>query len=307
MDFLLDSWDGHVATELPSDDFYDYSYSRPEAVLGAHNAREIDWPGTTVFHAHGHPLGQREVYIVQGVEPNFRWKSFCEQILAAIPHHGNAVLSRFPIVQWDNEDISEHRFESRGMLHCEVQVPGWAEKLHCVCVHLGLMAHHRSRQMRALALRIERLVPANAPLIVAGDFNDWARHATDELARPLGMREVFEQTHGQPARSFPAALPVFVVSRVADSAMVTEVETWSIRVAGWNAEIARALSPLAEVVAVPDTTFDGAALLVSLSAPGGLDQIKAALIAAGASVRSSGLVGSHARRYTVPPSGKPAP
>ena len=92
VDFLLDSWDGHVATELPSDDFYDYSYSRPEAVLGAHNAREIDWPGTTVFHAHGHPLGQREVYIVQGVEPNFRWKSFCEQILAAIPHHGNAVL-----------------------------------------------------------------------------------------------------------------------------------------------------------------------------------------------------------------------
>lgn len=105
----------------------------------------------------------------------------------------------------------------------------------------------------------------------------------------------------------PAALPVFVVSRVADSAMVTEVETWSIRVSGWNAEIARAISPLAEVVAVPDTAFDGAALLVSISAPCSLDQIKAALIAAGASLRSSALVGSHARRYTVPPSGKPAP
>src|SRR5436190_13311764 len=63
----------------------------------------------------------------------------------------------------------------------------------------------------------------------------------------------------------PAALPVFVVSRVADSAMVTEVETWSVRVSGWNADIARALSPLAEVVAVPDTAFDGAALLVSIA------------------------------------------
>jgi hypothetical protein len=63
----------------------------------------------------------------------------------------------------------------------------------------------------------------------------------------------------------PAALPVFVVSRVADSAMVTEVEMWSVRVSGWNAETARALSPLAEIVAVPDTAFDGAALLVSLS------------------------------------------
>ena len=98
---------------------------------------------------------------------------------------------------------------------------------------------------------------------------------------------------------------MFVVSRVADSAMVTEVETWSVRVSGWNAEIARALSPLADIVAVPDTAFDGAALLVSIHGDGGLDNIKAALIAAGASVRASALVGSHAKRYTVPPNGAP--
>jgi len=97
----------------------------------------------------------------------------------------------------------------------------------------------------------------------------------------------------------PAALPVFVISRVADSAMVTEVETWSIRVSGWNAEIARALSPLAEVMAVPDKAFDGAALLVSLTASAGIDSIKAALIEAGASIRSTALVGCHATRYTV--------
>jgi chorismate mutase len=97
----------------------------------------------------------------------------------------------------------------------------------------------------------------------------------------------------------PAALPVFVVSRVADNAMVTEVEVWSVRVSGWNADIARALSPLADIVAVPDTAFDGAALLVSISGAG-LEKIKLALIEAGASVRSSALVGSHATRYTVP-------
>ena len=101
----------------------------------------------------------------------------------------------------------------------------------------------------------------------------------------------------------PAALPVFVVSRVADSAMVTEVEMWSVRVSGWNAEIARALSPLAEIVAVPDTAFDGAALLVSVAGQSSLEKIRSALIEAGASVRSSALVGSHATRYTVPPNG----
>src|SRR5258708_6437780 len=99
----------------------------------------------------------------------------------------------------------------------------------------------------------------------------------------------------------PAALPAFVVSRVADSAMVTEVEMWSVRVSGWNAEVARALSPLAEIVAGPDTAFDGAALLVSAAADNSIEKIKSALIEAGASVRSSALVGSHATRYTVPP------
>lgn len=101
----------------------------------------------------------------------------------------------------------------------------------------------------------------------------------------------------------PAALPVFVISRVADDARVTEVETWSVRVSGWNADTARTLSPLAEIVAVPDGAFDGAALLVSVTGGIRLDTIKSALIEAGASVRSTALVGSHATRYTMPSSG----
>lgn len=103
----------------------------------------------------------------------------------------------------------------------------------------------------------------------------------------------------------PAALPVFVVSRVAADAMVTEIEMWSVRVSGWSADVARALSPFSEIIAVPDKASDGAALLVSVPGPGGLDKITSALIAAGASVRSSALVGGHATRYTVPANGAP--
>ncbi len=144
------------------------------------------------------------------------WKDFAygRNAVYDAGDHGNAILSRFPILKWDNEDISEHRYESRGLLHCEIQVPGWETALHCVCVHLALTSHHRSRQMHTLCERIERLVPDGAPLIVAGDFNDWARRADRELAKPLGMREVFEQTYGRPARSFPAALPVFQLDRI---------------------------------------------------------------------------------------------
>lgn len=131
-------------------------------------------------------------------------------------HHGNAILSRFPIQHWDNQDVSAHRFEKRGLLHCEVAIPGWDVPLHCVCVHLALTARGRSRQIERLRQRIERVVPAHAPLIVAGDFNDWHwRHkATHELAHPLNMQEVFEMIRGLPARSFPAMLPVFRLDRI---------------------------------------------------------------------------------------------
>ncbi len=101
----------------------------------------------------------------------------------------------------------------------------------------------------------------------------------------------------------PAALPVFVISRVADDAMVPDVETWSIRVSGWNADVSRAVSPLADVIAVPDTAFDGAALLASISGKDGLARLTEALVSAGASIRSTAFVGSHAARYTVKPRG----
>jgi chorismate mutase len=98
----------------------------------------------------------------------------------------------------------------------------------------------------------------------------------------------------------PAPLNVFVISRAAPDAMVTEVETWSVRVAGWSAQAGRAAGKLAEIIAVPDSTFDGAALLVSVPAGGTLEAVKGALVNAGASVRSAALVGSHATRYKVP-------
>ena len=97
----------------------------------------------------------------------------------------------------------------------------------------------------------------------------------------------------------PAALPVFVISRVAADAMVTETEVWSMRVSGWNARAVQTLAELADVIAVPDRAFDGAALLVSV-ATGGIEVVRKAVVKIGASIRSSALVGSHATRYTIP-------
>ena len=97
----------------------------------------------------------------------------------------------------------------------------------------------------------------------------------------------------------PAAVPVFVVSRAAPDAMVKEVETWSVRVAGWSTAAAQALATLAEVIAVPDRAFDGAALLISVPQGGKVERVIDTLIKSGASVRAAALVGSHATRYRV--------
>jgi endonuclease/exonuclease/phosphatase family metal-dependent hydrolase len=129
-------------------------------------------------------------------------------------HHGNAILSRHAILSTDNQDVSDHRFERRGLLHCEVSLPGLDVPVHCVCVHLGLMAGSRRRQMEALAERMERLAPDGAPLIIAGDFNDWRNRADNLLGRRLGLIEAFGREGGRPPRSFPSALPFFRLDRI---------------------------------------------------------------------------------------------
>jgi endonuclease/exonuclease/phosphatase family metal-dependent hydrolase len=82
-------------------------------------------------------------------------------------HHGNAVLSRYPIVAQQNADISAHQFESRGLLHCEVKLGERAPVLHCLNVHLGLFERGRKWQIRALVDRINETVPRDAPMVIA--------------------------------------------------------------------------------------------------------------------------------------------
>jgi chorismate mutase len=106
----------------------------------------------------------------------------------------------------------------------------------------------------------------------------------------------------------PAGVPVFVISRAAADSMVREVEVWSVRVAGWNTAAAQAVATLAEVIAVPDRGFDGAALLISVPQGGSIDRVTDILVKAGASVRAAALVGSHATRYRVSAKGaRPVP
>ena len=127
-------------------------------------------------------------------------------------HHGNAILSRFPIVSADNHDVSNHRFERRGLLHCRIAVPGFAMPLDCACAHLSLDEKGRRRQLDALGVHLGG--SRAAPMIVAGDFNDWRHSASRMMAKQLGLTEVSVMHHGRPARTFPSIMPVLRLDRI---------------------------------------------------------------------------------------------
>ncbi len=147
-------------------------------------------------------------------------------------HHGNALLSRFPIASFTNHDVSDHAYEQRGILHAIVQID--KIQVHCFVIHLGLFAGSRRRQIQALIKTIKQDLPADAPLVIAGDFNDWSQRLSQTLYQELavieafdveaqgpssrfslkGMRKILNKDTSGHARTFPAGLPWLCLDRV---------------------------------------------------------------------------------------------
>lgn len=173
-----------------------------QEVLGAHeplSRRHGDWPSTPHYEFIADTLWPEFAYGRNAVYPH--------------GHHGNAVLSKFPIARYLNHDVSIPDTEQRGMLWCVLDVPGRNQQIHTVCVHLGLRESHRQRQLQALCQLIEEEIPAGAPLLVAGDFNDWRQRA-DRILASCNLREAFVATTGRAARTFPARWPLLALDRV---------------------------------------------------------------------------------------------
>ena len=72
---------------------------------------------------------------------------------------------------------------------------------------------HRRHQVRLLRALVEEL-PAQAPLLVAGDFNDWRRRAHEVLEREVGLKEVFVSAYGESAKTFPSRFPLLSLDRI---------------------------------------------------------------------------------------------
>jgi endonuclease/exonuclease/phosphatase family metal-dependent hydrolase len=115
--------------------------------------------------------------------------------------HGNALLSRWPVVSHAHEDMSDHRFEQRGLLHVHVHIG--RHPIHVIVLHLGLIAASRLRQIEQLGRYIEREIPRREPVVVAGDLNDWGAKL-----RPLMNKLGFKDFLGDRQLTYPARLPL---------------------------------------------------------------------------------------------------
>jgi endonuclease/exonuclease/phosphatase family metal-dependent hydrolase len=128
-------------------------------------------------------------------------------------HHGNAILSLYPIKKWHNLDLSTNRWESRGLLHAQLETP-FKKKIHVMSLHLDLLEKGRQKQIQKVCEYINKHTKPNDVVILGGDFNDWAEKASQRLVQEAGMSEAFWQLHGYHAKSFPSFMPLLPLDRV---------------------------------------------------------------------------------------------
>ena len=152
--------------------------------------------------AHWPQVPQADFLAPEGYEAIYRTNAVTRH-----GEHGNAMLSRWPVVSHQHEDMSDHRFEQRGLLHCEVRIH--AVTVHVLVVHLGLIRASRVRQLDQLRHYVQREIDADAPLIVAGDFNEWGVWV-EKFMRRAGLVS-FAQAR---VPTFPSRLPLLQLDHV---------------------------------------------------------------------------------------------
>lgn len=174
-----------------------------QEVVGRHDRHAVrfgDWP----------IAGQLEAI----AEAHWAHHAYGRNAVYDAGHHGNAILSRFPILEWSNHDISQHAVENRGVLACTVDFPVAGKPLRCFCVHFGLLRRWRTRQAQSLCELVIAHTRTNEAVIIGGDFNDWRDHLTGVLEHNLGVRNALHTAGVDGARTYPSLMPLFALDRI---------------------------------------------------------------------------------------------
>lgn len=140
--------------------------------------------------------------------------SYGKNSISPNSHHGNAILSKYPIVFSKNIDISVNNVEKRGMIHGIIEIPNTEIKIHVICTHLNLLQKHRDLQIKKINEYIIKKIPKDAPLILAGDFNDWKCTINIDVLKKNNLFESFLITYGDNVKTFPSCFPILKLDRI---------------------------------------------------------------------------------------------
>ncbi len=174
-----------------------------QEIQGRHYHHEIGistWPEVSQFE-----------FLADSIWPHY---AYGKNAIYEKGHHGNAILSKYNLVEWNNLNLSRFQRASRSLLHGRVDMPNGRGPLHLICVHLDLIGFERKRQIKELKRYIEASIDATEPVILGGDFNDWHGGMGRMLEAQLEMQEAFRATHGNYAKTFPSHLPMLRMDRI---------------------------------------------------------------------------------------------
>ena len=123
---------------------------------------------------------------------------------------GNAVLSRFPILDHAQHDLSWKTCEERGLQRADVSIDG--HTLHVYNVHLGTAILERRYQAERLATLVAEK-PAGGAKILLGDFNEWMRGLTTRLLSSR-LKSVDLTTYLTRRRTYPGFFPILHLDHI---------------------------------------------------------------------------------------------
>lgn len=146
--------------------------------------------------------------------------SYAQNAMYDHGHHGNLILSKYPIESFANVNLSTNNWEKRGMLVCKIKIPASTENesekyFYAACLHLNLL--HSGRKIQYTKIKdyiLEKNKSEDLPFIIAGDFNDWNQKSSLIFEETLGMLEVHKFSKGSYARTFPSKVPILCLDRI---------------------------------------------------------------------------------------------
>ena len=80
LEWIVDNYTSQLIAEIDGDEYFDYQAIRPNIALGEGGVRQVSWPRNKVYAVHAED-SDHDLIVMLAHEPNYKWKSFCNDIL----------------------------------------------------------------------------------------------------------------------------------------------------------------------------------------------------------------------------------